>query len=106
LNVPFGATEVTFKELDNEFREEIFSPVSPKPFTLDLIVDRIAGTGKAELSVEDYRLPADFTLQYLGPGDGRIITAMGAGVGMGASPDQTVSVHLRDFRIFAPSSET
>lgn len=102
LNVPFGAPPSTYKDLREEFRDAIFSSVSPKPFTLDLTIDRVAGTGKAEITVENQLCSLDFDLQYLGSNDGRIITAMAAGVGMGASPGQTVSAHLRDFRIFVP----
>lgn len=101
LNVPFGATTQTFLVLPTEIRDDIFSSVSPKPFTLGLTIDRIAGTGKAELRVEDDVFFRDFILQSLGA-DGPTIGAMAAGVGMGASPGQTVSVHLRDFRIFVP----
>jgi len=103
LNVPFGATTPTFLVLPTEIRDDVFSSVSPRPFTLDLTIDRVAGTGKAELTVENDVFSLPFTLQGLGATDGRIIKAMGAGVGMGASPGQTVSVHLRDFRIFVPS---
>jgi len=102
LNVPFGATSPTFMALREEIRDDIFSSVSPKPFTLDLTIDRIAGTGKAELAVENDVFSLDFILQDFGVNGGPTITAMGAGVGMGASPGQTVSAHLRDFRIFVP----
>lgn len=103
LNVPFGATTTTtFKELGEEIRDDIFSSVSPKPFTLDLTIDRIAGTGEAVLTVENHRFPLPFMLKDFLANGGPTIRAMGAGVGMGASPGQTVSVHLRDFRIFVP----
>ena len=106
LNVPFGATTPTSRVLPTEVRDDIFSSASPKPFTLDLTIDRIAGTGKAELTVENDVFSLPFILQDLEANDGPTITAMAAGVGMGASPGQTVSVHLRDFRIFVPQRQT
>jgi hypothetical protein len=108
LNVPqivSGVTSTTFMVLPVEILDDIFSTMSPtKPFTLDLSIDRTAGTGEAKLTVENrvFRLP--FVLTVFPVNDEPTITAMGAAVAMNGSSGQTVTVHLREFRIYASLS--
>ena len=105
LNVPFGATMTTFTILSPEIRDEIFSAVAPKPFTLSLLIDRITGTGQATLTVQDNVVSLPFFLSTFPANSEPTITAMGAGIAAnGTAPGQVVSVHLREFRIYAPPS--
>jgi hypothetical protein len=106
LNVPQidsgGAPSTTFMVLPVEILDDIF--LSPKPFTLDLTIDRTAGTGNAKLTVGNHVFRHPFDLKVFPVNDEPTISAMGAGVAMNGSSGQTVSVHLREFRIYAPSS--
>lgn len=102
LNVPFGATVPTATVVPTVMRDLIFSAVSPKPFTLELSIDRITGTGKALLTVDNYQVPLTFMLSTFPAIGGPTISAMGAGVAANSTPPgQIVSVHLREFRIYA-----
>jgi hypothetical protein len=100
LNVPFGATTSTFVVLPMSVRDEIFSAVSPRPFTIDLAIDRLTGAAKAELTVENNVFSLPFVLAAFRANGGPTITAMGAAIANANAAGQTVSVHLRDFRIY------
>lgn len=105
LNVPFGSTQPRSVVLPATVRDEIFSGSPPKPFTLDLSIDRMNGTGRAQLKVGDEVFSLAFSLSDFRADGGPTITAMGAGVAVNSNgPGQTASVHLRDFRIFAPTN--
>lgn len=107
LNVPFGSTGPTAMVLPTAVSEEIFAASSPKPFTLDLSIDRMNGTGKAELKVENNVFTLPFVLSDFLADDGPTITAVGAGIAVNANgPGQTASVHLRDFRIYTGAHGT
>jgi hypothetical protein len=101
LNVPFGAVETTNTVLSQKIKDDIFG--SPgKPFTLEMTVDRVHGTGTAKLIVGDHVVSLPFTLSDFLADSGPVITAMGAGIAVNANgPGQTASVHVRDFRIYA-----
>jgi hypothetical protein len=101
LNVPFGSTQPTAMVLPVAVRNEIFSAVAPKPFTIDLSIDRTTGTGRAELTVGNNVFSLPFVLADFQANGGPAITAMGAGIAVNSNgPGQTASVHLRDFRIY------
>jgi hypothetical protein len=104
LNVPLGATEPTFVRLPRRIRNEIFSAASPKPFTLDLTIDRMTGTGRAELTTGNDVFSVSFVLKDFRAHGGPTITAMGAAVGVAnnGAAGQPLSVRLREFRIYAP----
>lgn len=107
LNVPFGATAPTSLVLPAEVRDQIFSASAPKPFTLELSIDRIQGTGRAQLKVGDDLFSLPFVLSEFLADGGPTITAAGAGVAVNSNgPGQTASVHLRDFRIYAPTKSS
>jgi hypothetical protein len=101
LNIPFGSTLPTFVVLPTAIRDEIFSAVAPKPFTLDLSINRITGMGGATLTVDNDVFPLTFALSDFRANGGPIITAVGASIANAGAPGQTVSVHVRDFRIYA-----
>ena len=99
LNVPFGAASRTFLDLPVAVRDEIFSAVAPKPFTLELSIDRTTGMAQATLTVENRVFPLSFALSDFGV-NGPPITAVGATIANAGAPGQTVSVHVRDFEIY------
>jgi hypothetical protein len=99
LNVPFGSTAPTFVVLPTAVRDQIFGAV-PKSFTLELTVDRMNGMGSAVLSVGNAVIPLSFTLSEFLANGGPAITAMGPSIANASAAGQTVSVHLRDFRIY------
>jgi hypothetical protein len=105
LNVPFGATSQTFVDLPAPVYEAIFRPDNPEPFTLQLLVDRVTGNGKASLKVGAFPvLSRSFQLSQFQANSGDPITAVGPAIANANAPGQTVSVHLRDFRIYVGSA--
>jgi hypothetical protein len=69
--------------------------------TLSLTIDRIHGTGKAELKVGDSVFSLPFVLADFVANGGPTITAVGPGIAVNANaPGQTASVHVREFRIY------
>jgi hypothetical protein len=102
LNVPFGSVETRNMVLPQAVKDAIFSTTDPQPFTLELTINRKAGTGTAKLMVIDQVFSLNFTLADFRAGDGPTITAVGPGVAVNSNgPGQTASVHVRDFRIYS-----
>ncbi len=101
LNVPFGATAPTAMPLPQAAKDAIFSATDPQPFTLELTMDRTDGRGLAKLTVADQVYSLEFTLADFRADGGPAITAVGPGLAVNANaPGQTVSVRVRDFRIY------
>jgi len=101
LNVPFGATVQTFVEIPGPMYQAIFRKIDPEPFTLQLMIDRISGNGRASLLVEGFpTLTRTFMLADFKAHDGPPITAVGTAIGNANAPAQTISVRVRDFRIY------
>ena len=87
--------------LPNDVKNAIFSPTDPQPFTIDLTIDRVHGTATAKLTVIDQVFTVPFVLSDFLADSGPIIPAVGAGIAVNANaPDQSASVHVRDFRIY------
>ena len=102
FQVPFGAAEPTNTVLPQAVKDAIFSTTNPQPFTIDLTIDRKAGTGTAKLTVIDQVFTLHFTLADFRADSGPAITAVGPGIAVNSNgPGQTASVHIREFRIYA-----
>jgi hypothetical protein len=106
LNVPFGATAPTAMPLPQAAKDAIFSATDPQPFTIELTMDRVEGTGLAKLIVDDQVYSLEFTLADFRADGGPPITAVGPGLAVNANaPGQTASVRVRDFRIYGNAGE-
>lgn len=106
LNVPFGATAPTAMPLPQAAKDAIFSATDPQPFTIELTMDRVEGTGLAKLMVGDQVYSLQFTLADFRADGGPPITAVGPGLAVNANaPGQTASVRVRDFRIYANAGD-
>lgn len=106
FQIPFGAVEPTNMVLPQAVKDAIFSTTDPQPFTIELTIDRKAGTGTAKLTAVDQVFSLDFTLADFRADDGPVITAVGPGIAVNANgPGQTASVHIREFRIFTNLGE-
>jgi hypothetical protein len=101
LNVPFGATSQTFVDVPAPIYDAIFRANDPEPFTLQLLVDRVTGNGSASLKVGDFPvLSRSFQLSQFQTNSGPAITAVGPTIANANASGQTVSVRVRDFRIY------
>lgn len=101
LSVPFGATQQTAMVLPQDVKDAMFSTTDPVPFTLELTMDRVEGTGTAKLTVGDQVFSLPFVLAAFRADGGPSITAVGPGLAVNPNaPGQTASVHVRDFRIY------
>jgi hypothetical protein len=102
LNVPFGSVETTNTVLPAEIKNMIFSATDPQPFTLELTIDRVHGTGQSKLTVGDKIVgPLSFHLSDFLRDSGPSITAAGPGIAVNSNgPGKTASVRVREFRIY------
>jgi hypothetical protein len=101
LNVPRGATSQTFVDVPAPMYDAIFRLNDPEPYTLQLLVDRVTGNGTASLKVGDFpALSRSFQLSQFQANSGPAITAVGPTIANGSASGQTVSVHVRNFRIY------
>jgi len=90
-------------DLPPEVYNEIFSTTDPQPFTLELLVDRISGTGRVTLKVGDRLFSRSVIFSAFPAASGPAITAVGPSLGIVSPSGQAASVHLREFRISSPS---
>ncbi len=80
----------------------IYSPTGPTPFTLDLIVDRVSGTGYESLYVgDDVIFSRNFTFADFRADGGPSITAVGPSIAIASAPGQSASVRLLDFQVYS-----
>lgn len=102
FQVPFGAAQPTNVVLPQAAKDAMFSTTDPQPFTIELTMDRVAGKGRAQLTVADQVFPLEFDLADFRAHGGPAITAVGPGIAVNANaPGKTASVRFRDFRIYA-----
>ena len=88
--------------LPDVVKNAIFSATDPQPFTIDLTIDRVHGTATAKLTAIDQVFTVPFVLSDFRADSGPTITAVGPGIAVNSNaPDQSASVHIRDFRIYA-----
>jgi hypothetical protein len=101
FGVPFGSVDTARVVLPDSIKQAIFSTTDPQPFTIELIVNRVRGTGLAKLKVADQVFSVPFVLSDFLAGSGPTITAVGPGIAVNSNaPGQTASVHVREFRIY------
>lgn len=101
LNVPRGAVSQTFVDVPTPVYDAIFRANDPEPFTLQLLVDRRTGNGRASLKVGDFPvLSRSFQLSQFQSNGGPAISAVGPTIANANASGQTVSVRVRDFRIY------
>ena len=106
FQVPFGSAEPRNTPLPQAVKDAIYSTSDPKPFTIELTIDRKLGTGTAKLMVIDQVFSLSFTLSEFLADGGPTITAVGPGIAVNSNaPGQTASVHVRDFRIYTNIGE-
>jgi hypothetical protein len=99
-----GAAVPTRIDLPQDVYDEIFSPTDPQPFTLELLVDRVSGSGRVSLKIDDRIFSRDANFPAFAANSGSVITAVGPTLAIASASGQTASVHLREFRMFLPSS--
>jgi hypothetical protein len=106
FGVPFGSAEPARVVLPQAVKDAMFSSTDPQPFTIELTIDRIHGTGTAKLTVIDQVFSVPFVLSDFLAASGPSITAVGPGIAVNSNaPGQTASVHVRNFRIYTNVGE-
>lgn len=91
-------------DLPSDVYGEIFAEKDPKPFTLELLVDRISGAGRVSVIVGKRVFSRAVSFPPFPADSGPVITAVGPSVGIVSAPGKTASVQLREFRMFLPST--
>jgi hypothetical protein len=99
LNVPFAAVPATSPNLPQSIYDDIFDPVHPAPFTLEMQFNRVTGDGVAALKVKGTSFNLPFKAAQFPAGAGPTITAVGPAVAIASGPGQSASVQVREFRI-------
>lgn len=101
FGVPFGSVDTARVVVPDTVKQAIFSASDPQPFTIELIVNRIRGTGLAKLKVFDQVFSVPFVLSDFHADSGPTITAVGPGIAVNSNaPGQSASVHVREFRVY------
>jgi hypothetical protein len=92
--------------IDPAVYEKIFSDVTPEFFSIELFVDRRAGSGKAVLTAGTYSKTVPFTMKDFLKDSGPTVQTVGAALANCCAPGETVNVEVSDFQISAlvPSS--
>lgn len=99
-NTPGASPFVNLPNMPQEVYDEIFDPIDPQPFTLELLVDRKTGHGESSLKVGDAVFSRTFEFFVFRPDSGPAITDVGVHIGIPNSSGEPVSVRLLDFQIF------
>ena len=79
--------------------------VDESTFTLEMLVDRVTGLGRAALAIGDFEVSKDYEFAVFLPDSGPTITAIGPSLAISNAPGQRASVLVRDLEIFTPVSE-
>lgn len=101
LNVPGASPAINLPDLPQEIYDAIFDEKNPRPFTLELTIDRVVGQGEASLKVDGFDLVQSVQFGVFKADSGPVITAVGPALAIANGPGQSASVRLRDFQIFA-----
>jgi len=97
-----GIVGTAREEIPPATYDAIFA-ADPKPFTLQLIVDRISGKGSASFKCGGVHFTKDVTFAAFKENSGPAITAIGATLAIDTADHETASVEVREFRITAPT---
>jgi hypothetical protein len=103
LNVVGATPPVPQPNMPQEVYDAIFDPANPLPFTLDLIIDRVSGVGKATLSAGDYKASTTFQSVF-NANSGDPISAVGASIAIANGSDQRGTVEVMGLRILTPNA--
>jgi hypothetical protein len=105
LNVVGADPAPNLPNVPQAIYDAIFDQSDPQPFTLELLVDRITGEGKASLKVGDAVFSHEFRFAAFKPDSGPVVTAVGPSIAIANAPGQSASVRVRDFEILLPRTE-
>jgi hypothetical protein len=105
LNVVGAAQPLNLANMPQQVYDAIFDPIEPQPFTLEILVDRVAGTGEAMLKVGDWVVSAPFKSAVFQAASGPAITAAGVSIAVASGAGETATVRVDDFQIFTMPPE-
>jgi hypothetical protein len=101
LNVVGASAPPNLPNIPQAVYDAIFDPVDPQPFVLQILIDRVSGAGEASLKAGDWVESVSFQSAAFRPNSGPSITAVGVSIAVASGADETASVGVRDFQIFA-----
>jgi len=98
-----GVTPLNRPLLSTAIYNRVFRTPDPDRFTLDLLIDRASGTGKATLTVgTDVVESRPLDLKIFTATTGEPITSVGAAIAIASGAGKRASVQLREFEILTP----
>lgn len=101
LNVLGASAPAGLPNVPQVVYDAIFDPTNPRPFTLELLVDRTSGRGEACLTIENWKFVHSFELAVFQAHSGPSITAVGISIAISNASGQTASVRARNLQIFS-----
>jgi hypothetical protein len=97
LNTPGASVPSNLSNVPQDVYDVLFRG---SKFTLELLVDRVTGTGNAVLRVDQFEVSRAFTYSAFTSTGGPAITAVGPTVAVANGPGQSTSVKVLDFQVF------
>lgn len=98
-----GVTPLGLPLLPAVTYNRVFRSSDPEKLTLDLLIDRVAGTGKATLTVgNDVVESRPLDLKAFTATTGEPITSVGAAIAILSGAGKRATVQLREFEILTP----
>ncbi|MFL6723211.1 MAG: hypothetical protein ACJ8E7_03620 [Sphingomicrobium sp.] len=98
-----GVTPLGLTLLPPATSDRVLRTTDPEKFTLDLLVDRVTGTGKATLTIgNDVIVSKPLVLKVFTATTGEPITSVGAAIAIASGQGKRATVQLREFRILIP----
>lgn len=105
LNVPGAAVAPNLPNLPQAVYDAIFDATDPQPFTLEAVIDRVTGVGRASLQVGETKVTHEFQFLAFKPDSGPAITAIGPTIAIANAAGQSASVRVRNFEMLLPKGE-
>lgn len=100
LNVPGAEPALDLDYMEQDRLDAIFDSDNPAPITLELLVDRITGTGNASVRIGDFPEESHaYNFKVFKTDSGPTITAVGPAIAVASPAGTTASVRVRDFRL-------
>jgi len=104
LNTVGSTKPANLPNISQDDYDAIFDPDNPRPFTLELLIDRASGDSMATLKIGETVISKVFEPAQFPADSGPAITSVGPAIAIASGAGKTASVRVRSFEIFAPKN--
>jgi len=103
LNCPGADPPLNLDNMEQDRFDAVFDQQDPTPITLELLVDRVTGVGKASVKIGDFpEVSRTSKFKDFKAGSGPTITAVGPVIAVVSPAGARAFVQTRDFRLLVP----